>query len=313
MILLKNVLNYFRNKHDLFYKIFLFVNAVFLIVFFFPKEAAFKYDYQKNKPWFHEDLLAPYDIPIFRTEKEISNDKKYIIKYQKLYFSYKNEVINNKLDELDTIIAVNFDKFYQKQVSNGLKFELSKDKSLLIVKSESKNILNKIYNKGIIQSIPEIDEFTDSSEFYVYKNKYYGSYNIADVYTQKSANEYLNSILKAKSSGTNNIIFSLLELCLEQHPENIVYNDLETKKNLENEVKKVDETASLVLKGQAILKRGDIVDDYKFRVLRSFEKKHQSQYLSSQKRYTIGIGQTLLVAILIACLAMYFMFFSNSK
>ena len=312
MILLKNVLNYFRNKHDLFYKIFLFVNAVFLIVFFFPKEAAFKYDYQKNKPWFHEDLLAPYDIPIFRTEKEISNDKKYIIKYQKLYFSYKNEVINNKLDELDTIIAVNFDKFYQKQVSNGLKFELSKDKSLLIVKSESKNILNKIYNKGIIQSIPEIDEFTDSSEFYVYKNKYYGSYNIADVYTQKSANEYLNSILKAKSSAINNIVFSLLELCLEQHPENIVYNDLETKKNLENEVKKVDETASLVLKGQAILKRGDIVDDYKFRVLRSFEKKHQSQYLSSQKRYTIGIGQTLLVAILIACLAMYFMFFRKT-
>ncbi len=54
------------------------------------------------------------------------------------------------------------------------------------------------------------------------------------------------------------------------------------------------------------------MDDYKFRILRSFEKKHKSQYLSSQKKYTIAIGQSLLVAILMTCLALYFMFFRRN-
>ena len=31
-----------------------------LIVSFFPREKKFKYEFQKGKPWMHEDLIAPF-------------------------------------------------------------------------------------------------------------------------------------------------------------------------------------------------------------------------------------------------------------
>jgi len=56
-----------RNSHELIFKVLLFLTAITLVVFLLPKEAKFKYEFQKNKPWVHEDLLAPFDFAINKT------------------------------------------------------------------------------------------------------------------------------------------------------------------------------------------------------------------------------------------------------
>ena len=82
-------INEIRNRHDLFYKVFLFLASIFLIVYLFPKEATFKYDFQRNQPWKYETLIAPYDIPVYRTDSEIEKDKKEIEKSKKFYFIFR--------------------------------------------------------------------------------------------------------------------------------------------------------------------------------------------------------------------------------
>ena len=44
--------------------------AIVLIVFFFPKGGKFKYDFQKGKPWQYENLYAPFDFSIKKTDEE---------------------------------------------------------------------------------------------------------------------------------------------------------------------------------------------------------------------------------------------------
>lgn len=304
---LLKIFDLLRHRYNLFYQIGLFVLATFSIVFFFPREASFKYDYQKNQPWLHEDLLAPYDIPVFRTENEIKRDQQKLFEEKKQYFSYKTDVFVEKNKLLDSLLAHKLDYLLEKQQKSGYNFE--KESIRISISNSAKNLLHKIYNKGIVENIPEMEFFADTTEFFVFKDKYYGSYTLNDVFTQKTANEFLSQNLSQEKSTANAIILMLLEECLQKQPENIVYNEVESKKMLENEIKKIEQTGSQVLKGQGIIKRGDLVDDYKFRILRSFEKKHKSQYLSQQKRYTIAIGQSLLVAILITCLALYLIFF----
>ena len=85
-------INEIRNRHDLFYKVFLFLVSIFLIVYLFPKEATFKYDFHRNQPWKYETLIAPYDIPVYRTDSEIEKDKKEIKKNKKLYFDYNQKM-----------------------------------------------------------------------------------------------------------------------------------------------------------------------------------------------------------------------------
>ena len=41
-----------------------------LIVFIFPKDGKFKYEFQKGKPWQHVDLIAPFDFPIYKSAEE---------------------------------------------------------------------------------------------------------------------------------------------------------------------------------------------------------------------------------------------------
>ena len=73
-----NFLNEIRNRHDLFYKIVLFLTCISIIVYLFPKEATFKYEFQKNQPWQYETLIAPYDIDVYRTDDEVKKDRKEI-------------------------------------------------------------------------------------------------------------------------------------------------------------------------------------------------------------------------------------------
>ena len=66
----QNWLTKIRNRHDYIFKILLFAIATTVVVFLMPKEGKFKYEFQKNKPWVHEDLLAPFDFAINKTPEE---------------------------------------------------------------------------------------------------------------------------------------------------------------------------------------------------------------------------------------------------
>ena len=37
----------------------------------FPNKASFKFEFQKGKPWMHENLIAPYDFPVMKTFDQI--------------------------------------------------------------------------------------------------------------------------------------------------------------------------------------------------------------------------------------------------
>lgn len=73
---MKNFLNNFYKNQSFLYKVFLFVITLILIVYLFPKGGVFKYEFTKGKPWQYENLYAPFDFAIAKTEDEIIAEKK---------------------------------------------------------------------------------------------------------------------------------------------------------------------------------------------------------------------------------------------
>ena len=71
-------LNKFYKSHSLIYKIFLFVITTTLIVYLFPKSGTFRYSFEKGKPWQSENLYAPFDFAIQKSNEEIENEKIYL-------------------------------------------------------------------------------------------------------------------------------------------------------------------------------------------------------------------------------------------
>jgi len=67
-----NIFSDIRNNHERIQRILLFLAAAVLLVLLLPKEGQFKYEYQKGKPWLHEDLVAPFDFALEKQTGEIN-------------------------------------------------------------------------------------------------------------------------------------------------------------------------------------------------------------------------------------------------
>ena len=55
----------------LIFQILFFVAALFLTIYFFPREEKFRYHFQEGKPWKYGLLTASFDFPIYKSQEQI--------------------------------------------------------------------------------------------------------------------------------------------------------------------------------------------------------------------------------------------------
>ncbi len=313
---MRDFLNQIRNRHDLFYKIFLFLLSITCIVYFFPKEATFKYEFQKNQPWRYETLIAPYDIPVFRTDREVEQEKALIRKKRKEYFSINKEKGKAKIKYFEATLDRKWDDFAEKELT-GFMDRLKSEASIVVAKNKKRelhqklgeSILIDIYRRGVIELTKEVSLFNDSTTFYVYRNNYYAATKLEDVFTPKSAYEFaLNKI--EKNRGVNeDFMSSIFESLLAKEAGSIAYNKTETDRILVKSLAEIELKERTILKDIRIIEKGAPIDDESFKILKSFEIKYKNKKRSRLSKYAIGFGQTLLVSILMGCLVFYLLFF----
>ena len=81
-------------KHNTaIYKVILFLITTVAIVYLFPKGGQFKYEFTKGKPWQYDNLYAPFDFAIDKTDEEVSEEIKTIELNAKLYFQFNKETV----------------------------------------------------------------------------------------------------------------------------------------------------------------------------------------------------------------------------
>jgi len=303
---MKNILSSIWNYITKIFRVLLFLTIVVLIVYFFPREAKFKYEFQQGKPWIYEDLIAKFDFAIKKSEKNIKKEKKDAFKNIKPYFRYDTNIYNKKRAEL-------IDKFDKEW---GLKYA-SKRKSIKNKRIKDENIrlcyalFDIIYNKGIIKlndSIADIVKKSNDKHIIVIKNNNVGEEkNISDFFTVNKANKYIHNEL---SNSDRKIDRSVLLSVIQNSLIHNVLFDVETTNNerkliLDN----ISLTRGMVQRGEKIISKGDLITHEKNLVLLSFKDEYKKQLGPSSKYDFILIGQAILVCISIAVLILFLAFF----
>ena len=69
--IMQDLINKLYKNHSFIYKGLLFICTTVLIVYLFPKSGKFKYNFEKGKPWQSENLYAPFDFAIKKSDEEI--------------------------------------------------------------------------------------------------------------------------------------------------------------------------------------------------------------------------------------------------
>ncbi|MGB0886912.1 MAG: HD family phosphohydrolase [Vicingaceae bacterium] len=278
-----NFINNIRNRHELVFKVLLFLITITLVVFLFPKEAKFKYEFQQNKPWVHQDLLAPFDFAINKTTAELVLEKETVLAQRLLYFNIKKNVKEN--------VKTAYKKWIYKNWQDSLDAN-----ALANVTTQGILAIDSIYSVGIIEVIDELEgKEKDYSVLIMNANNVGEDAFIGNVFTIKLAYDFVAKKLKSENELHADIILDGLENTLVQ---NIKYNKQLTEKDLANEINSISLVKGGVYEQEKIISKGELVSEEKFATLTSLKAEYELKLGNSNQTSWLLLGQIIIITLL---------------
>ena len=277
--------NYWRNLAT---KTVLVCITVAIIVWFLPRNEGRMYRYDVGKPWMYGSVIAKFDFPIYKTDEAIKHEQDSLLKHFQPYYSL-NPLIEKKQVE-------RFLHDYEQGI-NGLPKEY-----VGIVARQ----MQEIYQIGIINTNEYNNIFKDSTSMIRFvSGKNAKSLKVSSFYSTIAAYEHIfaNEKLAAQRA--------ILSRCnLNNYIEaNIVYDKEKSDAEKNDMLSSIPLASGMVMSGQKIIDRGEIVNDYTCRVLNSFDKEMKRRSSTQDEIMTTIIGQTLFVLILVMMFTSYLTLF----
>lgn len=311
---MRDLIEKIRDSHDLIYKWFLFAISVAFIVFLFPKELKFKYDYQRQKPWLYENLIAPFDIPIFKSEDQIRSELDSIQLEQPAYYRWDTQVKTRAFDAFRAILEAEWDSVYLNQTAwfktkKGLVFEEKKRRSKQDHLRFGESMVNSVFKQGVMSFSDRFDKMSDDDIVRVLKGNVELEYIKSDFLSSKRAFDWVNASLENQKGLDNRYLSDLMSRVFNLHPSNVYFDEDWTNKMMVQNESDLTKIEGIIEKGELIILKGERITEEKFRMLSSFEKKQIERSQSSVEQYWIILGEVLLVALMILGLALYLYYF----
>jgi putative nucleotidyltransferase with HDIG domain len=310
---MKKYFRFIRKNIDKIYQAFLFLLVVVVITLLFPNIGYFRYEFQKGKPWMHETLIAPFDFAIYKTDKELAQERDSILKNYKPYFTYNQQAFERVKDKLTTNFNTNWNKFSTSSEFKSL--QLKQKESIKLKENTYQKILELIqgiYQKGIINVPPELEQKDKKpvTAIVSLRNNIAEEHHLQDLYTAKSAYQYLVREIDVRpSSKPLKPFIQQLNLNAYLSP-NLVYDPDMSEKVKKSMVEDISLTRGMVQANERIVFEGDIIDNDTYRILESIKREYESVLGSSQSHYLIVLGQVLLISV---CLLILFLFLGNFR
>lgn len=273
-------ISFFRNRHNTFYRLFLFALAAVVIVYLLPKVPHFPYDLTdiKGKVWQHENLVAPFAFAIEKSPEELEAEKALTIQ------------------NLDPCYLTN------EQISGQTKKEFARLWSEIKTTSDPRtqripefyDWLDSLYSRGIIKREPHHQQI-----LYI-KGSYGQDMNVLDFPDALQADTLIEE--KMEELGlAENLRERVANVVVQP---NLLFDSAYTQRMRMQELEGLALTRGGKSKGQTIIREGDVVTEERYEELLSLKAAYKLQGGGS-KPWVIMLGQALLV---ITCLTILFIF-----
>ena len=268
-------------------RVFIYMAAVVLIVYFLPRDVRFIYQFDLNKPWRYGQLMATFDFPVYKPDQVIQREQDSIIRHFQPYFSMDVTVGTDAINQL------------RADYQSDLKEVLPSYDYLRYLT----NTLGVIYRKGILD-VESSDRLQrdSTSVIRIINGMMAEQQTVAETFTIKDAYTYL---LNADSLHYKPEILQKCALNAYLSP-NLIYEKERTETARQEAIDNFPWAMGMVQSGQKIVDRGEIISENTYNILNSLEKEMQtrSDVSLTQRRMMLG-GQILFVALYIFLLMLY--------
>ncbi|MBO5818253.1 MAG: HDIG domain-containing protein [Bacteroidales bacterium] len=267
------------------FKLILFALAAAIIVYVYPREGRFRYQFQEGKPWRYGLLTAPYNFSIYKAEAQFVAEQDSALKQYHPYLQQNSEVLPQTLEKL----AEDYQQVLRIMVPERYLEYLNEQLSLIynagIISAEELSQLEKEGHQTVSVRIDNIGETRD----------------ITSLFTAKKAYEALLSNLPRNIN--KNVLIRDCHIENYLH-ENCVYDKTTSQRVKEELLSSVSRTQGMVQRGERIIDQGEIVNHETFLKLDSFRRQAEKRNDQSGGNWVL-LGQILWVALAMSMLAIY--------
>lgn len=269
--------------------------CVLIVTLVLPKQARFRFEYEKGKKWMQKDLSSPYSFAIKKTNAEIEKDRKEILRAILPVYQDNEEVALLALENFNTDFETKW-KDSGGSESDKIRYELL-----------GTNLLKKIYKRGIINSINKYQAEGPNYNFSLAKNNISGQLNSIEVYTVTTAEKHINNQLK---SIVNPNIRNWLSKLLKNHLQaNYIYDERLTDKLEADALSSISTTRGMVQKGELIVAKGTNVKGETYQKLESLKAAYEEDAKVAGNSKLVLLGQFLIVGLVLSILIAFLYLF----
>ncbi|MGM9702269.1 MAG: HD family phosphohydrolase [Prevotella sp.] len=262
--------------------------TVAIIVWLMPRDGRNYFYAEQGKPWKYADFTAPFDFPIYKSEEAIKKEKDSLMREYEPYFNLNKETEGNMVRK------------FVADFSEGIP-GLSDDYISIIA-----NRLHRIYQMGIVSSADYSKYTADTTQtIRLVNGKSATSIPMVSFLSTKKAYEqlFLDNMLEQHRSqlqkcNLNNYITA-----------NITYDKQRSDESLQDVLSSVPLATGVAQKGQKIIDRGEIVDEYAFRTIESFKKENERRNSNTTQQQLTLFGEALYVFLILAFFTSYLTLF----
>lgn len=278
--------NYWRNIAT---RTILTIITIAVIVALLPRSQSKLFNYEVGQVWRYPALNAQFDFPVFKTDEAVKAERDSVVRHYQPYFNYNDEIEEQQIAR------------FRENFKNGIPGLKGAGWVDYIAKR-----LQYLYALGIIDPTVETQ----------LENK--GETNVRIVVGKEAVSTSRDSILTTINAyerlfmdprlGPNR---TLLQSCnLNEYIEaNLVYDKDRNLTEEDDLLNTVTPASGLVQQGERIIDNGSVVDEYKARVLSSYEKALAEHNAGESEITSTFIGQVIIVSILVLLFTLYLALF----
>lgn len=285
---MKDLINNLYKNHTLIYKVLLFISATILIVYLFPKQGKFKYNFEQGKPWQSENLYAPFDFAIKKTSEEINQEKLLIEKQASLYFNID--------DRIEDEVRLNYKDGFYEIFPDSLS-----DVKLNRLFKTGELVIHKLYNNGVLHENYSFSE--DKKSVLLNGQTTIKQTQFSNLIQQKEVTSIVNKVLL--DSNQDFFKTQFLALFFDVVEPNLTYNKSLTDGALLEDLNRIAYTRGSIKKETLIISKGEVVEGEKYQTLESLKNEYKSQVWTASNYNWVIFAYTLLVALALLMLLLF--------
>jgi putative nucleotidyltransferase with HDIG domain len=273
-----------------------FVLVVVAISFLFPTDLQFKYQYTKQQSWRYDDLEAPFDFAIRKSEQEKAEERRFVLENTPPVFVLDTDIAKQR--------KANFSQAFQQQLQlaqQGQQFrDLLQQPELYL--NYGLAFLDRVFHRGIIRLPGSLNEMPKDQVLGIIRANTFQEQTLGNLLTYDAALEMVSDSLPYSQLSEPEFLLPLLQ---EELQANLFYSPERTTQLQEEALSKIVTSRGLVQKGELIITKNSIITEELYQTLYSFEQEYEKQVLSKRSLPSVFVGYLLLTALVVFIFATY--------